>query len=81
MIICKKCRTKLKIESFQLFKSRFKNWTDVLKVDYSKTPSTVDGPQVKKDASETKIDLSAIFLPRQPPMADNEVLYFLIEII
>jgi len=45
----------------------------VLKVDYTKPPIT--GPEVKKDtaSNDKKVDLSAIFLPRQPPMADNEV--------
>ncbi|XP_076808004.1 protein flightless-1 homolog [Clavelina lepadiformis] len=57
-----------------IFKARFKNWNDVLKVDYTKTPGGLEGPQVKQDAKdkENKIDLSAIFLPRQPPMPDNE---------
>ena len=47
----------------------------MLKVDYTKAASAVGGPEVKKDAAESKIDLSAIFLPRQPAMPDSEVLF------
>ena len=57
----------------QLFKSWFKNWNDVIKVDYTKAAEMVHKVEVKQDAKENKIDLSAIFLPRQQPMPDTEV--------
>ncbi|RVE69257.1 hypothetical protein OJAV_G00076050 [Oryzias javanicus] len=64
----------------QVFKSKFKNWDDVLKVDYTRAAETVqqnDNLQgkVKKDAEQKdqmKADLTALFLPRQPPMALSE---------
>nr|CAB3246483.1 protein flightless-1 homolog [Phallusia mammillata] len=55
-----------------VFKSWFKNWTDVIKVDYSKAAEKVKSVEVKKDSTNNKIDLSAIFMPRQQPMPDNE---------
>ncbi|XP_069840328.1 protein flightless-1 homolog [Dendropsophus ebraccatus] len=64
----------------QVFKSKFKNWDDVLKVDYTRNAESVvqtDGLQgkVKKDAEkkdQLKADLTALFLPRQPPMLASE---------
>ncbi|KAM3916640.1 protein flightless-1 homolog [Leptodactylus fuscus] len=64
----------------QVFKSKFKNWDDVLKVDYTRNAESVvqtDGLQgkVKKDAEkkdQMKADLTALFLPRQPPMPASE---------
>ncbi|XP_012728550.2 protein flightless-1 homolog [Fundulus heteroclitus] len=64
----------------QVFKSKFKNWDDVLKVDYTRAAETVqqnDNLQgkVKKDAEQKdqmKADLTALFLPRQPAMALTE---------
>ncbi|XP_063791018.1 protein flightless-1 homolog [Pseudophryne corroboree] len=64
----------------QVFKSKFKNWDDVLKVDYTRNAESVvqtDGlaSKVKKDAEkkdQIKADLTALFLPRQPPMLASE---------
>uniref|UniRef100_A0A8D0GFE8 FLII actin remodeling protein n=1 Tax=Sphenodon punctatus TaxID=8508 RepID=A0A8D0GFE8_SPHPU len=64
----------------QVFKSKFKNWDDVLKVDYTRNAETVLhagglAGKVKKDAEkkdQMKADLTALFLPRQPPMALSE---------
>ncbi|TFK10430.1 Protein flightless-1-like protein [Platysternon megacephalum] len=64
----------------QVFKSRFKNWDDVLKVDYTRNAESVLqakglAGKVKKDAEkkdQMKADLTALFLPRQPPMALTE---------
>uniref|UniRef100_A0A7N8X4Q5 Protein flightless-1 homolog n=1 Tax=Mastacembelus armatus TaxID=205130 RepID=A0A7N8X4Q5_9TELE len=64
----------------QVFKSKFKNWDDVLKVDYTRAAETVqqnDNLQgkVKKDAEQKdqmKADLTALFLPRQPSMPLTE---------
>ncbi|XP_071375036.1 protein flightless-1 homolog isoform X4 [Centroberyx affinis] len=64
----------------QVFKSKFKNWDDVLKVDYTRAAETVQRKdnlqgKVKKDAEQKdqmKADLTALFLPRQPPMALTE---------
>ncbi|KAM4632629.1 protein flightless-1 homolog isoform 2-T2 [Discoglossus pictus] len=64
----------------QVFKSKFKNWDDVLKVDYTRNAETVTQSvglvgKVKKDAEkkdQMKADLTALFLPRQPPMPITE---------
>nr|XP_008163073.2 protein flightless-1 homolog isoform X1 [Chrysemys picta bellii] len=64
----------------QVFKSKFKNWDDVLKVDYTRNAESVLqakglAGKVKKDAEkkdQMKADLTALFLPRQPPMALTE---------
>ncbi|KAM3864165.1 protein flightless-1 homolog isoform 2-T2 [Diretmus argenteus] len=64
----------------QVFKSKFKNWDDVLKVDYTRAAETVQQKdnlqgKVKKDAEkkdQMKADLTALFLPRQPPMPLTE---------
>lgn len=64
-----------------MFKAKFKNWDDVLMVDYTRNAEAVlQGPglagKVKRDAEkkdEMKADLTALFLPRQPPMALAEV--------
>ncbi|XP_069501795.1 protein flightless-1 homolog [Ambystoma mexicanum] len=64
----------------QVFKSKFKNWDDVLKVDYTRNAETVLHKEslmgkVKKDAEkkdQLKADLTALFLPRQPAMALSE---------
>ncbi|XP_067912198.1 protein flightless-1 homolog [Heterodontus francisci] len=64
----------------QVFKSKFRNWDDILKVDYTTNAETVlkkEGlmGKVKKDAEkgdQIKADLTALFLPRQPPMPLSE---------
>ncbi|KAJ8251808.1 hypothetical protein GJAV_G00225650 [Gymnothorax javanicus] len=64
----------------QVFKSKFKNWDDVLKVDYTRNAETVKqdtgiSGKVKKDSEQKgqmKADLTALFLPRQPPMPLTE---------
>ncbi|XP_077019526.1 protein flightless-1 homolog isoform X2 [Tamandua tetradactyla] len=64
----------------QVFKAKFKNWDDVLTVDYTRNAEAVlPGPglagKVKRDAEkkdQLKADLTALFLPRQPPMALSE---------
>uniref|UniRef100_A0A3P8WVE8 Protein flightless-1 homolog n=1 Tax=Cynoglossus semilaevis TaxID=244447 RepID=A0A3P8WVE8_CYNSE len=64
----------------QVFKSKFKNWDDVLKVDYTRAAETVQQKdtlqgKVKKDAEQKdqmKADLTALFLPRQPAMPLTE---------
>ncbi|XP_021103247.1 protein flightless-1 homolog isoform X2 [Heterocephalus glaber] len=61
----------------QVFKAKFKNWDDVLTVDYTRNAEAVlQGPglsgKVKRDAEkkdQMKADLTALFLPRQRPMA------------
>lgn len=53
-----------------IFKNHFQGWTDVLQVDYSKAADS--GSVIKKDKKDDKLDLSAIFMPRQPPMAVEE---------
>ncbi|KFP04784.1 Protein flightless-1, partial [Calypte anna] len=64
----------------QVFKSKFKNWDDVLRVDYTRNAEAVlqEGGlagKVRKDAEkkdQMKADLTALFLPRQPPMPLSE---------
>ncbi|KAG8145810.1 hypothetical protein E2320_012293 [Naja naja] len=64
----------------QVFKSKFKNWDDVLKVDYTRNAEAVHQPgglsgKVQTDAKkkdQLKADLTALFLPRQPPMPLSE---------
>ncbi|OXB68769.1 hypothetical protein ASZ78_002184 [Callipepla squamata] len=64
----------------QVFKSKFKNWDDVLHVDYTRNAETVlqEGGlagKVRKDTEkkdQMKADLTALFLPRQPPMPLSE---------
>ncbi|XP_051905189.1 protein flightless-1 homolog [Hippocampus zosterae] len=64
----------------QVFKSKFKNWDDVLKVDYTRAAETVQQNdtlqgKVKKDTEQKdqmKADLTALFLPRQPAMPLTE---------
>ncbi|POI29543.1 hypothetical protein CIB84_006707, partial [Bambusicola thoracicus] len=64
----------------QVFKSKFKNWDDVLQVDYTRNAENVlqEGGlagKVRKDAEkkdQMKADLTALFLPRQPPMPLSE---------
>ncbi|KAK2510157.1 LOW QUALITY PROTEIN: hypothetical protein MC885_017836, partial [Smutsia gigantea] len=64
----------------QVFKAKFKNWDDVLTVDYTRSAEAVlQGPglagKVKRDTEkrdQMKADLTALFLPRQPPMAPAE---------
>ncbi|XP_064135447.1 protein flightless-1 homolog isoform X4 [Loxodonta africana] len=61
----------------QVFKAKFKNWDDVLTVDYTRNAEAVLQGQglagkVKRDVEkkdQMKADLTALFLPRQPPMA------------
>uniref|UniRef100_A0A2K6UQH1 FLII actin remodeling protein n=1 Tax=Saimiri boliviensis boliviensis TaxID=39432 RepID=A0A2K6UQH1_SAIBB len=61
----------------QVFKAKFKNWDDVLMVDYTRNAEAVlQSPglsgKVKRDAEkkdQMKADLTALFLPRQPPMS------------
>ncbi|KTF89064.1 hypothetical protein cypCar_00012721 [Cyprinus carpio] len=63
-----------------VFKSKFKNWDDVLKVDYTRNAESVKqneglSGKVKKDAEQKdqmKADLTALFLPRQPAMPLTE---------
>lgn len=66
---------------WQVFKAKFKNWDDVLTVDYTRNAEAVLQGQglagkVKRDSEkkdEMKADLTALFLPRQSPMALAEV--------
>ncbi|XP_059937704.1 protein flightless-1 homolog isoform X5 [Mesoplodon densirostris] len=67
-----------------VFKAKFKNWDDVLTVDYTRNAEAVlQGPglagKVKRDAEkkdQMKADLTSLFLPRQPrmPLAEAEQL-------
>ncbi|KAK3858495.1 hypothetical protein Pcinc_035323 [Petrolisthes cinctipes] len=60
----------------QVFKTKFNGWTDVIHVDFTRTAESVrkTGANLKDWASkqETKVDLSALFTPRQQPMALEE---------
>ncbi|GFS01023.1 protein flightless-1 homolog [Elysia marginata] len=60
----------------QIFKSKFCGWDDVLPVDYTRTSESIArrGADMKvimeKDRMQT--DLSALFMPRQPAMTEEE---------
>ena len=60
----------------QVFKSKFIGWDDVIAVDFTRTAHSVQrtGADLQKWAreQETKVDLSALFTPRQPPMSHEE---------
>uniref|UniRef100_T1J3P6 Gelsolin-like domain-containing protein n=1 Tax=Strigamia maritima TaxID=126957 RepID=T1J3P6_STRMM len=60
----------------QAFKSKFVGWDDVIAVDFTRTAESVarTGADLKKWMSkqETKVDLSALFMSRQPPMSLDE---------
>uniref|UniRef100_A0A0B7B8B3 Gelsolin-like domain-containing protein n=2 Tax=Arion vulgaris TaxID=1028688 RepID=A0A0B7B8B3_9EUPU len=60
----------------QIFKTKFVGWDDVLPVDYTRSTESIirRGADLKvimeKDKMQT--DLSALFMPRQPPMIEEE---------
>ncbi|KAK7075215.1 hypothetical protein SK128_020054 [Halocaridina rubra] len=60
----------------QVFKTKFSGWTDVIDVDFTRTAESVrkTGANLKDWCSkqETKVDLSALFTPRQQPMSLEE---------
>ena len=60
----------------QVFKSKFIGWDDVIAVDFTRTAHSVQrtGADLQKwaRAQETKVDLSALFTPRQQPMSKEE---------
>nr|XP_022915858.1 protein flightless-1 isoform X2 [Onthophagus taurus] len=60
----------------QIFKSKFTGWDEVIAVDFTRTAESVQktGADLTKWASqqETKADLTALFMPRQPPMPQTE---------
>lgn len=60
----------------QLMKSKFQGWDDVIAVDFTRTAESVQktGADLIKWMSnqEVKVDLSALFTPRQPAMTSDE---------
>ena len=60
----------------QVFKSKFAGWDDVIAVDFTRTAHSVQrtGADLQKWArqQETKVDLTALFTPRQPAMASDD---------
>ncbi|CAL7949501.1 unnamed protein product [Xylocopa violacea] len=60
----------------QIFKSKFAGWDEVIAVDFTRTAESVakTGADLTKWAKqqETKADLAALFMPRQPPMSFTE---------
>merc|ERR1712001_697745 len=60
----------------QVFKTRFIGWDDVIAVEFTRTAHSVQrtGADLQKWAreQETKVDLSALFTPRQPSMTSEE---------
>ncbi|XP_042876156.1 protein flightless-1-like [Penaeus japonicus] len=60
----------------QVFKTKFTGWTDVIDVDFTRTADSVrkTGANLKDWCAkqETKVDLSALFTPRQQPMSLEE---------
>ena len=61
----------------QSFKSKFLSWDNVLEVDFTRTAESVQrtGADLTKwvtNQQTMKIDLSALFMPRQPPLSKTE---------
>ncbi|KAL5473171.1 hypothetical protein EMCRGX_G027619 [Ephydatia muelleri] len=64
----------------QVFKIRFEDWEDVLRVDFTRTPEMLEkrDKEMKKNPGEplekkaAKVDLSALFMPQQPKLASGE---------
>ncbi|KAL7019876.1 hypothetical protein ACKWTF_011282 [Chironomus riparius] len=60
----------------QIFKSKFVGWDEVIAVDFTRTAQSVQrtGADLAKWAQkqETKADLAALFMPRQPSMTALE---------
>lgn len=60
----------------QVFKSKFVGWDEIIAVDFTRTAQSVakTGADLTKWAKqqETKADLAALFMPRQPTMALTE---------
>ncbi|XP_064640268.1 protein flightless-1 homolog isoform X2 [Lineus longissimus] len=67
----------------QVFKSKFHGWDDVMAVDYTRTSESVirRGVDIKKimERDQIKTDLSALFMPRQPPMPKEEAEQLMLE--
>ena len=59
-----------------VFKSKFRGWNDVIDVDHTRTAESVrkTGANLKEWAmkQDTKVDLSALFTPRQQPVSLEE---------
>lgn len=62
----------------QLFKSNFIGWEEIIAVDFTRTAQSVakTGADLTKWAKqqETRVDLAALFMPRQPSMALAEAI-------
>ncbi|KAK3582011.1 hypothetical protein CHS0354_039677 [Potamilus streckersoni] len=60
----------------QIFKTKFVGWDDALPVDFTRTAESVirRGADLKviMERDKLKTDLSAVFMPRQPPMTMEE---------
>ena len=60
----------------QIFKTKFRNWDDVLPVDYTRTSESIirRGADLKviMERDKIKTDLSALFMPRQPFIGNEE---------
>ncbi|GAB6020266.1 hypothetical protein CHUAL_002984 [Chamberlinius hualienensis] len=67
----------------QVFKTKFIAWDDVIAVDFTRTANSVarTGADLKKwmSTQEAKVDLSALFIPRQPPMTKDEAIQLMEE--
>lgn len=63
----------------QIFKCKFIGWDEVISVDFTRTAQSVakTGADLTKWAKQqdTKADLAALFMPRQPPMTLAEALH------
>lgn len=66
----------LKRTESQLLKTKFKDWDDVIAVDYTRTAESVSktGANLAKWMSEqkVKIDLASLFAPRTIPLTEEE---------
>jgi len=67
----------------QVLRSQFHGWNDVIAVDFTRTAESVQktGADLIKwmQGQQVKVDLSALFMPRQPPTTNAEAQQFMEE--
>ena len=65
----------------QIFKTKFVGWDDVLPVDFTRSAESIQrrGADLKviMEKDQLQTDLSALFMPRQPAMSEEEAVSFL----
>ncbi|KHN73472.1 Protein flightless-1 -like protein [Toxocara canis] len=63
-------------EESTMFRSKFQGWDDIVPFDFTRTADSVQrrGADLKviMERDKIKTDLASLFLPRQPPMSEEE---------